>query len=55
MERQADLIGGRRMARRAIRRELGTGWMWFDVGYQLVLAWLAALLVYQGGRLLGIG
>lgn len=38
-----------------IRREFGTGWMWFDVAYQLVLAWLVSFLIYQGGRLLGIG
>ncbi|MBD3235776.1 MAG: ferrous iron transport protein B [Candidatus Eisenbacteria bacterium] len=38
-----------------IRRELGAGWMWFDVGYQLALAWLVALLIYQGGRLVGLG
>ncbi len=37
-----------------LRRELGTRWMWFDIGYQLLLAWTAALLVTQGGRLLGL-
>jgi ferrous iron transport protein B len=39
----------------AIRRELGARWMWFDVGYQLVLAWVMSFLVYQGGQLLGFG
>jgi ferrous iron transport protein B len=38
-----------------IRRELGTRWMLFDIGYQLALAWVAAFAVYQGGRLLGLG
>jgi ferrous iron transport protein B len=38
-----------------IRRELGTRWMWFDIGYQLILAWIVAFLVYQGGQLLGLG
>lgn len=38
-----------------IRRELGARWMWFDIGYQLVLAWVMSLLVYQGGSLLGLG
>lgn len=39
----------------AVRREVGTRWMWFDVFYQLALAYFAALVVYQGGRLLGLG
>ncbi|MFH1143700.1 MAG: ferrous iron transport protein B [Candidatus Eisenbacteria bacterium] len=39
----------------ALRRELGTRWMAFAVGYQLVLAWVVALVVYQGGRVLGLG
>jgi ferrous iron transport protein B len=38
-----------------IRRELGARWMWFDVGYQLALAWLVAFAIYQGGRALGLG
>jgi len=40
----------------AMRQEFG-GWKWFGVAfaYQSVLAWTAALLVYQGGRLLGLG
>ena len=40
----------------AMRQEFG-GWKWFWVAfaYQSVLAWTAALLIYQGGRLLGLG
>lgn len=39
----------------AERQELGTKWMWLSLGGQLVLAWLLALVVFQGGLLLGIG
>jgi ferrous iron transport protein B len=40
----------------AMRQEFG-GWRWFGVAfaYQTALAWGVALLVYQGGRLLGLG
>jgi ferrous iron transport protein B len=40
----------------AMRQEFG-GWKWFVVAfaYQTALAWGMALLVYQGGRLLGLG
>jgi ferrous iron transport protein B len=39
----------------AIRRETGsTGWMLFSIGYSTAVAWAAAFLVYQGGRLLGL-
>ncbi len=40
----------------AMRQEFG-GWKWFGVAfcYQTALAWTMALLVYQGGRLLGLG
>jgi ferrous iron transport protein B len=40
----------------AIRRETHS-WRWpvFTFVYMTVLAWLAAVLVYQGGRLLGFG
>jgi ferrous iron transport protein B len=38
-----------------IRREFGARWMWFDVGYQLALAWLVAFGIFQGGRALGLG
>jgi len=39
-----------------IRRETGT-WRWplFAIGYNTFIAYLVALLVYQGGRLLGAG
>jgi ferrous iron transport protein B len=37
-------------------RELRS-WKWslFSVGYQLIVAWAAAFIIYQGGRLLGLG
>ncbi len=40
----------------AMRQEFG-GWKWFGVAfaYQTALAWGMALLVHQGGRLLGLG
>ncbi|MFA4902433.1 MAG: ferrous iron transport protein B [Desulfobaccales bacterium] len=40
----------------AFRDEFGT-WKWFGVAfaYQMVLAWGVALVIYQGGRLLGLG
>ncbi len=40
----------------AMVQELGT-WKWYGVAfaYQMFLAWGAAALIYQGGRLLGIG
>lgn len=36
----------------AMRQEFGAGWMWAQIGYTLVLAWGAAVLVFQVGRLL---
>ncbi|RME97276.1 MAG: ferrous iron transport protein B [Chloroflexi bacterium] len=36
----------------AMRQELGTKWMWLSVTGQFAIAWLAALIVFQGGRLL---
>ncbi|MFN8445435.1 MAG: ferrous iron transport protein B [Caldilineaceae bacterium] len=39
----------------AERQELGNKWMWHSVIGQLVLAWLLALVVFQGGLLLGLG
>lgn len=36
----------------AARHEFGNGWMWVSVAGQLSIAWLAALLVFQGGLLL---
>jgi len=40
----------------AMRQELGT-WKWAGIafGYQFVLAWGVAFVIYQGGRLLGLG
>ncbi len=40
----------------AMRQEFGS-WKWFGVAfvYQTTLAWGAAFIVYQGGRLLGLG
>jgi len=40
----------------AMRQEFGT-WKWAGVGflYQTVLAWIVALIIYQGGTLLGMG
>jgi ferrous iron transport protein B len=37
------------------RQELGKRWLLFSVAGQLSLAWLAAFIVFQGGRLLGLG
>jgi ferrous iron transport protein B len=39
----------------AMRQEYGTRWMLFSSGYLLALGWVVATLVYQGGRLLGLG
>lgn len=40
----------------AMKQEFGT-WKWFGVafGYQMVLAWTVACIIFQGGSLLGIG
>ncbi len=38
----------------AIRHEIGTRWMWFSVVVQTALAWVMAVAVFQGGRLLGL-
>jgi ferrous iron transport protein B len=37
------------------RQELGLRWLAFSIVGQLSLAWLAAFVVFQGGRLLGLG
>ncbi len=37
----------------AIKAEYGWKWMWISATYQFGLAWLLAVLVYQGGRFLG--
>jgi ferrous iron transport protein B len=39
----------------AIRHEFGGKWALFSAVYQFGLAWVAALVVYQGGQLLGLG
>jgi len=39
----------------AMRHEFGTKWMFFSAGYLMVLAWVVSVIVYQGGRLLGLG
>jgi ferrous iron transport protein B len=39
----------------AERQELGAKWTWFSVIGQLVLAWLVALIIFEGGLLLGLG
>lgn len=39
----------------AMRQEFGNRWMWFSIVVQFLLAWFAALMVFQGGRLLGLG
>ena len=39
----------------AIKREVGMKWTLFSVIFQLVLAWLAAFVIYQGGNLIGLG
>ena len=35
----------------ALRKEAGSGWMWFCVGYTLLVAWIGAFLVYHVGSL----
>jgi ferrous iron transport protein B len=39
----------------AERQELGIKWMWVSIIGQLVLAWLLAFIVFQGGKALGWG
>jgi len=39
----------------AERHELGMNWTWVSIIGQLVLAWLLAFIVFQGGKLLGLG
>jgi len=39
----------------AVRREIGTRWMFFNISYQLILAWGVAFLIYQVGTFLGFG
>jgi len=39
----------------AQRQEYGTRWMLFNATYLTALGWVVAVIVYQGGRLLGLG
>ena len=38
-----------------LRREIGRGWALFTVVHSLVLAWLMAFMVFQGGTILFVG
>lgn len=40
----------------AMKQEFGT-WKWFGIAfaYQMVLAWVVAFVIYQGGKIFGIG
>jgi Fe2+ transport system protein B len=35
-----------------MRQEFGGLWMWAQIGFTLVLAWVAAVLVFQIGSLM---
>jgi ferrous iron transport protein B len=39
-----------------IKRETNS-WKWtgFSIGYSTILAWIVAFVIYQGGRLIGLG
>ncbi len=39
----------------AIRSEYGWKWLWVSASYQLALAWVLAVMVYQGSHFLGWG
>jgi ferrous iron transport protein B len=39
----------------AAKQEFGTRWMLLSAGYLTVLGWVVSTIVYQGGRLLGLG
>ncbi len=39
----------------AMRHEYGSRWMLFNAAYLTVLGWVVATIIYQGGRLLGMG
>ena len=39
----------------AFRHEFGTKWMWVSVIGQLAIAWVGAVIVFQGGSWLGLG
>ncbi|MBZ0292781.1 MAG: ferrous iron transport protein B [Anaerolineae bacterium] len=38
----------------AMRHEFGNRWTLYQIGYTAIIAWVAAVIVYQGGTLLGI-
>ena len=40
----------------ALRQEFGT-WKWYGIafGYQMALAWIVAFMIYQGGKIIGLG
>ncbi|MDJ0952113.1 MAG: ferrous iron transport protein B [Acidimicrobiia bacterium] len=39
----------------AFRHEFGTKWMWVSVIGQFLIAWIGAVIVFQGGKFLGLG
>jgi ferrous iron transport protein B len=39
----------------AMRQEFGTRFMLYQIAYTFAVAWLAAVIVFQGGSLLGLG
>jgi len=39
----------------AIKHEFGTSWAVTSAMYQTAVAWIVAFMIYQGGRLLGLG
>lgn len=39
----------------AMRHEFGSRWTLYQMGYATLVAWTAAVLIYQGGSLLGLG
>ncbi len=39
----------------AMRHEFGTRWTLYQLGYTTLIAWAGAVIVYQGGLLLGLG
>ena len=40
----------------ALRQEFGT-WKWYGIAfvYQMALAWIVAFIIYQGGKIIGLG
>ncbi len=39
----------------AQRHEFGVRWMWTSIVGQSILSWIAAFVIFQGGKLLGLG